>query len=328
MIISRTPVRVSFVGGGSDLPVFYHRSPGAVLSTAIDKYIYVTINKKFDDGIRIAYSKNEEVDSVEEIEHKLVRTVMDHMSLKGGVEITTIADIPSHGTGLGSSSSFTVGLINALNAFTGRVSAASYLGKEACFIEIERCGEPIGKQDQYAAAYGGFNLIEFFPDESVRVAPVICTPATMSDIESSLLLFYTGIGRSASKILREQSTNVASDEKVYVTLKDMVSLTYTLRDELQKGNPSALGHFLNENWQLKKRLSSEITNSQIDHWYSTALSAGAIGGKILGAGAGGFLLFFAPPDRHEVIIKALYPLRQIRFKFEKTGSRIIFLHGD
>ena len=176
MIISRTPFRMSFVGGGSDLPAFYHRQPGAVISAAINKYVFVNINKKFDEGIRIAYSKNEEVKTIQQIEHRLVRATLEFLNLSGGIEITTIADIPSKGTGLGSSSSFTVGLLHALNAYKGQFSSSEQLASDSCKIEIEICKDPIGKQDQYIAAYGGFNFIEFLPDESVIVSPIICNP--------------------------------------------------------------------------------------------------------------------------------------------------------
>lgn len=315
---------MSFVGGGSDLPAFYRRHKGAVLSTAIDKYVFVNVNKKFDDGIRIAYSKTEEVASVGEIEHQLVRASMELLKLRGGVEVTTIADIPSKGTGLGSSSSFTVGLLHALNAFMGRYVSSEQLGKDSCQIEIEMCGEPIGKQDQYAAAYGGFNLIEFNSDDSVVVSPLICDPLTIKKLEENTLVFYTGITRSASALLKNQSEDISSDEDKYRTLVRMVDLTYVLRDELQKNNVDAFGEILHENWMLKKSITSGISTSNIDDWYTAARNAGAIGGKILGAGAGGFLMVCAPKERHEDIKKALCHLRCIRIGFEPLGSRIIF----
>lgn len=326
MIISRTPLRMSFVGGGSDLPAFYRRQPGAVLSTAIDKYVYVNVNKKFDDGIRIAYSKNEEVSSVQEIEHRLVKASMQHLQLNGGVEITTIADIPSKGTGLGSSSSFTVGLLHALSAFKGCYCSSEQLGKDSCKIEIELCGEPIGKQDQYAAAFGGFNLIEFFPDESVVVSPLICEASTIDQLQKNTLLLYTGITRSASALLKEQSAAITSDRTKHDTLASMVKLTYDLRNELQKNNLGAFGEILHENWLLKKSMTADVSSSIIDHWYETALKAGALGGKILGAGAGGFLMLYAPAERHAQIKAALTDLRPIPIGFEPLGSRIIFYH--
>lgn len=326
MIISRTPFRMSFVGGGSDLPAYYRHQPGAVISTAIDKYVYVTINKKFDNGIRIAYSKNEEVTSLDQIEHKLVKAVLQQLDIRGGIEITTIADIPSKGTGLGSSSSFTVGLLHALNAYKGVFSSSESLGAGSCHIEIDICKEPIGRQDQYAAAYGGFNMMEFMPDDSVRVAPIICDPRTIQQIEQNTLLFYTGITRSASGLLQQQSVEMASNQEKQSTMTKMVALTHQLKAELERNNVTAFGEILHENWLLKKSLTKGISSAEIDDWYNSALQAGATGGKILGAGAGGFLMVTAPVDRHPAIKQALRALRAIDVKFEPQGSRIIFYH--
>lgn len=326
MIISRTPLRMSFVGGGSDIPAFYRENGGAVVSTAIDKYVYVNVNKKFDSGIRIAYSKTEEVDSVGKIEHRIVKAVMSHLDLDGGLEITTIADIPSKGTGLGSSSTFSVGLLHVLNAFKGKYVSSEQLGEDSCFIEIDVCGEPIGKQDQYAAAFGGFNLIEFRPDDSVVVSPVICDRSTIADLEAGILVFYTGMTRSASELLRQQSEEVAGNVSKKRAIERMVRLAYDLRDELHKNNLAAFGEILHENWMLKKGLTSGISTTQIDEWYGLARSAGAKGGKILGAGAGGFLMLYAPPESHDAIKAALPMLRPISMGFEPLGSRIIFYH--
>lgn len=326
MIISRTPLRMSFTGGGSDLPAFYRRFGGAVLSTAIDKYVYVTVNPKFDNGIRIAYSKNEEVGSVAEIKHYLVKATMEYLDIAGGIEITTVADIPSRGTGLGSSSSFTVGLLHALNAFKSSYVSAERLGHDACHVEIDLCGEPIGKQDQYAAAFGGFNLIEFQPDDAVVVTPVICAKETIKSIERDTIVFYTGITRSASSLLKNQSDAVAEDIAKQRTMQRMVALTYTLRDELQKNNIQAFGEILHENWMLKREMTIGISNSEIDGWYERARAAGALGGKILGAGAGGFLMLYAPQHCHAAIVTALVELRKIPMRFEPMGSRIIFYH--
>lgn len=323
MIISRTPLRMSFVGGGSDLPSFYRQHGGAVLSTAIDKYVYVSVNKKFDGGIRIAYSKTEEVDHIDKIEHRLVRATLQMLEIPGGIEVTSTADIPSRGTGLGSSSAFTVGLINVLSAYLGRHVSAEQLGQLSCEIEIERCGEPIGKQDQYASAYGGLSLIEFKPDDSVSVTPLVLQRKIREAVECSILVFYTGITRSASDILKEQSSNVGDSAGKQKMLNRMVELVYELRKELQNGHVDSMGEILDENWQLKKQLASGITSSAIDDWYAKAKSNGALGGKLLGAGAGGFLMFYAPPERHDDIEKAL-GLRRIHFGFEPLGSRIIF----
>jgi D-glycero-alpha-D-manno-heptose-7-phosphate kinase len=314
---------MSLAGGGSDLPGYYRRHGGAVVSTAINQYVYVNVNKKFDSGIRIAYSKTEEVTSVEAIEHRIVKCAMQVLKLTGGVEITTISDIPARGTGLGSSSAFAVGLLNALAAFQGRHMSSDDLGSLSCHIEIELCKDPIGKQDQYAAAFGGFNLIEFRPDDSVLVSPIIMSPEARAGLEKRILVFYTGTTRSASEVLTEQSRATAEDGGKQQSLKRMVQLAYQLRNDLQDGNLTGVGEMLDESWNLKKTLASNITTDQIDAWYRTAKKAGASGGKILGAGAGGFLMFYADEDRHEAIRKSL-PLRCMSFKFEPLGSRIIF----
>ena len=324
MIISRTPLRMSFTGGGSDIPGYYRKFGGAVISTAIDKYVYVNVNKKFDNGIRVGYSKNEEVSTVQEIEHRLVRASMEYLGLEGGIEITTIADIPSRGTGLGSSSSFTVGLLHALNAFMGSYVSSEQLGADSCHIEIERCGEPIGKQDQYAAAYGGFNLIKFNPNDSVVVSPIICRHETISCIERNTLVFYTGITRSASNLLKQQSLEIDEQTTKQKVMHRMVELTYVLAEELQRDNTDAFGEILHESWLLKKSLTVGISSSDIDTWYEVARCAGALGGKILGAGAGGFLMVYAAEKSHEQIKKALSMLRLIPVRFDPLGSRIIF----
>ncbi len=324
MIISRTPLRMSFVGGGSDMPAFYRRHGGAVLSTAIDRYVYVNINRKFDDGIRVAYSRTEEVEHRHEIEHKIVRSTLELMQLEGGIEITTIADIPSRGTGLGSSSSFTVGLINVISAYLGRHCSAEELGRQSCQVEIDICGEPIGKQDQYAAAFGGMNLIEFKPDDSVLVSPVMMPREQREKLLKRIIAFYTGRTRSASALLSKQNAATSSDTNVQAVLKQMVELTYLLREELNGGSLDSFGRILHENWMMKRSLTSGITDDAIDGWYASARAAGALGGKILGAGAGGFLIFYAPEDRHEPIRHALSDLRPMQFGFEPLGSRVIF----
>jgi D-glycero-alpha-D-manno-heptose-7-phosphate kinase len=315
---------MSFAGGGSDLPEFYREYGGAVISTSIKRYIYVTVNRKFDNGIRVAYSKTEEVDSVAQIEHRLVRAALKELRIPGGVEITTVADIPSRGTGLGSSSSFTVALLHALHAYCGRHASKNRLAEESCRLEIDVCGEPIGKQDQYAAAFGGLNLIEFNQDDTVVVSPIICERRTTKRLRDNLLLLYTGMTRSASDILREQTESVRSKPQTRITLQRMVELCYYLREEIQQNNLEAFGEILHEGWELKKTLSNGISSSAIDSWYSTARRNGAIGGKILGAGAGGFLLLYAAADRHEAIVRALPMLRPVTINFDRQGSQIIF----
>jgi D-glycero-alpha-D-manno-heptose-7-phosphate kinase len=317
---------MSFVGGGSDLPVFYRKFGGAVVSTAIDRYVYLQVNKKFDDRIRVSYSRTEEAKSVDHIKHPLVREAMKTVGLTGGVEITSVADIPARGTGLGSSSAFTVGLLHALHAYRGQFASAERLGRESCEIEIDRCGEPIGKQDQYAAAYGGFNFIRFNPDDTVSVEPIICRRETLTRLQDKILVFYTGLTRSASSVLKSQQTAMASQKKKQATMLRMVELAGTLKSELEQNNLDALGEIIHENWELKRSMTGQISNSRIDAWYAKARKAGAIGGKLLGAGSGGFLMFYAPESRHEAVTKALKDLRPVDFRFEPAGSRIIFVH--
>ncbi|MGD0615507.1 MAG: GHMP kinase [Verrucomicrobiota bacterium] len=317
---------MSFVGGGSDLPVFYRRFGGAVVSTAINQFVYVTINKKFDDKIRVSYSRTEEARSVERIRHPLVREAMKLLRIPGGVEITSIADIPAKGTGLGSSSSFTVGLLHVLHAHAEQYASAEQLAREACVTEIERCGEPVGKQDQYAAAFGGLNFIQFNPDDSVTVEPIICERETIRQIQAHTLVFYTGITRNASALLKQQQSAVGAEKKKQQVLRKMVGLAHQLRNNLQQNRITALGEIIDENWRLKKSLTAGIAPDVIDAWYARARKAGAAGGKLLGAGAGGFLMFYAPPDRHDAIAGALGELRRMDFRFEPQGSRIIFVH--
>jgi len=326
MIVTKTPLRMSFVGGGSDLPVFYRRFGGAVVSTAINKFVYLTINQKFDHKIRLCYSRVEEPASVAKIKHPLVREALQMVGITGGIEIISNADIPAKGTGLGSSSSYTVGLLQALHAYKGQFASAERLARECCEIEIERCGEPIGKQDQYAAAFGGFNFIQFHPDDSVSVDPIICKRETLRKLQEGTLVFYTGITRSASGILKHQQQAVASEKAKQKALQRMVKLAHDMRDELQRNNPDAFGEMLHENWLLKRSLTSQVSTTQIDDWYQRARKAGASGGKLLGAGSGGFLMFYAPPEKHEVITRALKDLRPTPFGFEPQGSKIIFVH--
>lgn len=325
MIISRTPLRMSFVGGGSDLPVFYRKYGGAVLSTAIDRYVYVTVNKKFDERIRVSYSRTEDARTVNHVKHPLVREGLKLVGIAGGIEITSIADIPSKGSGLGSSSAFTVGLLNALHAYVGRHAGAEQLASEACKIEIERCGEPIGKQDQYAAAFGGLNLIQFNADESVIVEPIICQRETLQQVQAHMLVFYTGITRSASAILKHQSAALASEKKKCEATRKMAELAHRLCHELRHNRVASFGEIIHEGWLLKKGLTGGISTDAIDTWYQEARAAGAAGGKLLGAGAGGFLMFYAAPDKHAAIERAL-KLRRTDFQFEPSGSRIIFVH--
>jgi D-glycero-alpha-D-manno-heptose-7-phosphate kinase len=325
MIISRTPLRISFAGGGSDLPVYYQQEFGAVVSTTINKYIYITVNPKFDHMIRASYSRTEIVAAVDQLQHELIREALRLLDITGGIEITSISDIPSRGTGLGSSSTYTVGLLNALYAYLGMHAGAERLASEATLIEIERCGRVMGKQDQYAAAYGGLQYIRFNPDESVFVDPVICLPKTRRKLNRRLLMLYTGLTRSAPDILAAQSSNVTSDARKRQTLRAMVGLADNLRSALQQNDLDTFGAILHEGWQMKRALADGITSPQIDDWYERARRAGALGGKLLGAGGGGFLLVYAHEDRHEAILRALPELTLVDFRFEPQGSKIIYV---
>jgi D-glycero-alpha-D-manno-heptose-7-phosphate kinase len=323
MIIARTPLRMSFVGGGSDLPSYYKKMGGAVLSTTMNKYIYVSVNAKFNRDIRLSYSITENVRSVQQIKHPIVRNTLDLMRIKGGIEITSVSDIPSLGSGLGSSSSFTVALIHALKNFMGNPISKAELGRLSSHIEINLCGDKIGKQDQYAAAFGGLNLIEFNEDDSVEVTPLQCKRETIKRLEESIIVFYTGRTRSAASLLEHQSDNMGQASKRMIMQK-MVSLAYDMRDSLKSDDVELVGELLDENWQLKRQLAVGISDSQIDVWYNKGILAGATGGKILGAGNGGFIMFFAPKEKHLGIASALKDLRRIPFGFDYNGSQIVF----
>lgn len=323
MIISKTPLRMSYVGGGSDLPAFYREELGAVLSTTINRYVYITVNRKFDGRIRLNYSRTEEVDHPSQIEHPLVREALDLTGISGGLEIASTADIPSKGSGLGSSSTFTVGLLNALYAYKNSFVSKENLARQACDIELNRCCEPIGKQDQYAAAYGGLNLIRFHPDESVSVDPVICRPDVMHELERSTLVFYTGRTRSASAVLAEQSRALSQLDR-RLLMRRMVALAFEMKMELESNSLSNFGAMLDENWRLKSQLSNGISDPQIDEWYRCGLAAGALGGKLLGAGNGGFMMFFAPPETHQNIIQAMRGLKSVDFRLDRNGAQIVF----
>ncbi len=324
MIISRTPLRISFFGGGTDLKEFYGLEGGAVLSTAIDKYIFATVNKKFDEHIRVSYSETEIVERVDQIRHDLVREAMKLAGVLKGIEMTTIADIPSQGTGLGSSSTFTVGILNALHAYKGEYVSAETLANEACKIEIDIVGEPIGKQDQYIASYGGFQFIQFNKDGSVFVDPIVCSGELKEELCGNLMLFYTGVTRRANTILAEQKKKASNDKiKELKALKDLAVIS---RRSLEVDQSiDQFGRLLDEGWKLKKSLASGISNAEIDAMYEKAKKAGALGGKITGAGGGGFLLLYVPGNRQEHVRSALHPLRQIDFKFEPQGSKIIYV---
>lgn len=326
MIIVKTPTRVSFCGGGSDLPVFYQKHGGSVLSAGLNRYIYISIHPHFHpDKILCKYSKNELVTKPSDINHPIFRVLLEKFGLNG-VEIISTADVPA-GTGLGSSSSFTVSLLHALYSYTGKFVSASKLAEEACHTEIDLLGDPIGKQDQYAAAFGGLNVYRFHKDGTVNVEPVIISPEAMNRMEHNLLMFYTGDLRSASAILSEQGKNISTDyEKEQNQLK-INNLTDELHKELINENIDSLGQILHTGWEYKRELASGITNPLINDSYVKALSAGATGGKLLGAGGGGFLLFYVPEHRHNAVKNALSHLTYMEFGFSRVGSSVIYV-GD
>lgn len=326
MIITRAPFRVSFCGGGSDLPSFYEKYGGCVLSTTIRKYMYLTIHNYFEkDQIVLKYSKTEIVHDYSEIEHRIFKQCLSDFGLKG-VELSSMADIPA-GTGLGSSSTFTVALLQLLNTYTGQYVSKYKLAKDACAVEIEKLGEPIGKQDQFAAAFGGLRFYEFMPNGFVNVEPIIMKPESYSRLENNLMMFYLGGTHSASAILKEQSKNVQVVDKATVQ-KKMCDIARSLKSELQNNNVDAMGELLHENWMLKRSLASGISNPLIDDTYELAVKAGAAGGKLLGAGGAGFMLFYVPEEKHDTVRKALSHLREMEFEMDNSGASIVMTDRD
>ena len=323
MIGSMTPFRISFAGGGSDLKAFYQNDLGCVVSTAIKKYMYLFVHPSFDEMTQVKYSQTEVVKEIDEIRHPIVRETLRLFGLKS-VDISSIADIPA-GTGLGSSSSFTVGLLNALYGYTGIDATTERLASEACRLEIDILKEPIGRQDQYAAAYGGLNLITFHDDDQVTVEPIGMAPAAYAKLDANLLMFYTGRVRDAGGILSEQSRNT-SNPRERSNLVRMTQLARQLRDSLLGGNIDDMGLILDENWQLKKGLSNKVSSSQIDAFYQLAKENGALGGKLLGAGGGGFFLVYCRKEHQEKLRQAL-PLREMPFSLDPLGTRIILNSG-
>lgn len=323
MIIVRTPLRLSFVGGGSDLKAFYEQTNGMVVSSAIDKFVYVIVKERFDDKIYINYSKKEIVDYVDEIEHDLVREAMRIAGVGNGVEITTLADIPSEGSGLGSSSSVTVGLLHAFYTHQNVLITAEQLAKEACQIEIDIIGKPIGRQDQYVAAYGDLNQFIFKDNNTVKRIPVELNNNLLRRFSSTILLYYTGITRSADAILSEQRKNFSEQEKFKV-MSEMVSLVDPFKRAVEDGDIETCGRLFGQGWLLKKKMASGITNSEIDAMYEKAKRAGALGGKIAGAGGGGFLMLVVPRERQNAVFEAMKGYRELPFMLERSGSKVIF----
>lgn len=325
MIISRTPFRISFAGGGSDMPAYFRQEVGAVISTSIDKYMYIAIHPFFDrNKIQLKYSKSEQVDEIENIRHPIFREVLKMCGLKG-VDLNSIADVPS-GTGLGSSSSFTVGLINAVRAYQGKATSGEKLGELACDVEINRLGSPIGKQDQYAAACGGLNFITFYGDDTVNVEKIIMNPDKKRELDDNLIMIYVGGEHSANTILKQQQAAISESQK-FETQKQMVKLAYQLRESLENNDIHDFGRILHEGWLMKKSLTSGISTGGIDEMYEKGIKAGALGGKLLGAGGAGFILFYCPLERQEAFRNQMGDCNEMRFHFDNFGSKIIYI-GD
>jgi D-glycero-alpha-D-manno-heptose-7-phosphate kinase len=320
MIITQTPLRIGLVGGGTDLPDYYRANGGRVLNCAIDKYVYVIVKERFDDDIYVNYSKKEIVSRVEDLEHDLVREAMLMAGVHRGVEITTLADIPSAGSGLGSSSSVTVGLLQALFAYQGRQLPGEEIAERACQIEIDRCGKRIGKQDQYIAALGGIRDIRFGPGERVVASELALSAAQRRMLQEQIMLFFTGVTRSADTILREQCDNVASTLSQFDFLRDLAGVAV---ERLYDGDVDAVGHALRQGWEAKRKLASGVSNDQIDVAVERALESGATGAKVTGAGGGGFLLVICPIEHQRAVRRGLAEMRELPVKLDRLGSRVV-----
>ena len=321
MIISQTPLRISLSGGGTDLPNYYQMHEGFVVSTAIDKYLYVIVKERFDDLIYVDYSKKEIVQKIDEIQHDIVREAARLTKIKDGIEIMMLADIPSEGSGLGSSSSLTVGLLNAFYQYQGILVTSKQLAEEACKIEIDILKRPIGKQDQYIAAYGGLKSFRFCKDDSVVVEDINMDSEHKRKLGSNLLLFFTSTTRNASTILEEQNDNIKDTIPFHHKIKKLAFETFT---SLKKSDIQDVGKYLKENWDLKKKLAEKISNSEIDKMVDIAMNAGASGAKISGAGGGGFLLVYCERNHQDRLRLAMKEYRELPFLLEKYGSKVIF----
>jgi D-glycero-alpha-D-manno-heptose-7-phosphate kinase len=294
---------------------------GCVLSSAIDKFIFLTIKERFDDKLRVGYTHTEMVDGIDELQHELIREALRITGIMNGVEITTMGDIPSEGSGLGSSSTVTVGALHAMYAYQGEIVSAERLAREACAIEIETLKKPIGIQDQYIAAYGGLRFFEFLPDGEVKTEKVNISIDARRAMNNNFLLFFTGVGRKSSTVLKEQKNNIKSRSS---ELREMKGMAYQARSYIEAEKFDALGDLMHQSWELKKRLAGTISNNQINDLYDVARSAGAIGGKIAGAGGGGFLLLYVPYERQDKVRKVLKDLQELPFRLESDGTKIIF----
>ena len=320
MIITQTPLRIGLLGGGTDLPGYYRENGGRVLNCALDKYVYVIVKQRFDDDIYVNYSKKEIVSRVEDLEHELVREAMQMTGVANGVEITTLADIPSAGSGLGSSSAVTVGLLHALFAYQGGQVSAEELAERACTIEIERCGKPIGKQDQYIAALGGIRDIRFGPGDQVVAEELGLSAVERRGLQQQIMLFYTGVTRSADLILAEQNANVEATRPQLDLLRDLAGFAV---EQLRSGDVDAIGATVREGWEAKRKLAPGVSNDQIDVAVTRALDAGASGAKLTGAGGGGFLLVFCPMERQRAVRERLADMQELPVKLDRLGSRVV-----
>jgi D-glycero-alpha-D-manno-heptose-7-phosphate kinase len=326
MVITRTPLRVSLVGGGTDLPDFAEAHGGAVVTTAIASYIYVIVSERFEDSLRVSYSQTEIVDSRDELQHELVREALKIAGLRRRLEVVTISDVPTQGTGLGSSSAVTVGVLNALFAYQGILKSPRELAELASTIEIEVLGKPIGRQDQFACAFGGLQLLEFGPEGSVRRTPLPLRAERRTRLERNLLMFYTGRSRSADSILEGVRDSLQDPGESTEALQKMRDLATRLAAELASSDESVdIGRYLAENWELKRSLNSQISDSQIDADYQAGIGAGASGGKLLGAGGGGFLLFHVDADRQPAVRRQFSHLRELPMRIDQTGSSVILV---
>lgn len=324
MIISRAPVRISLGGGGTDLESYYSKYGGFLIAGAIDKHVFISANKRFYDSIRLSYSETEIVNGVDNIKHRIFREVLKLLNMNNGLELVSIADVPAN-CGLGSSSSFTVSLLNALHAYKREFISQKQLAEEACHIEIDLLGEPIGKQDQYISAFGGVTTLTFERDGNVIVEPVKMSEEAMDDLERNILLFHTGIERSASEILSEQNEKSKRDEAdVIETLHQIKKIGLETKKAFEKGDLDRFGELLDVHWQTKKQLSNKVSSGSIDDWYATAMRNGALGGKIMGAGGGGFFMFYCSEDKAK-LTNALKEkgLKQMRFRFDFEGAKIL-----
>lgn len=324
MIVVQVPLRVSFFGGGTDLRSFYQHEPGCVLSSAIDKHVFAIVKERFDELICLNYSRREVVTQVDEVEHDLIREAMRLTGVCNKVEITTLADIPSEGSGLGSSSTVTVALLLALYSYRGILRTADQLAEEACQIEIELLGKPIGKQDQYIAAFGDTRCLTFLPDETVGVESIELDDDARARLSERLMLFYTNHTRSADIILQEQAANAALNREI---LRQMKAQVEQGKEALRRRDFDMFGSLLDEAWMLKRQLASGISNGELDAMYDTARRGGAIGGKITGAGGGGFLLVYCPPGRQDAVRQALCVFRELPFRLARDGARVVFSNG-